>query len=405
MARPTGVFSSSRGMNFFGLIVFTTFIAIGCMLTGRSASGAVAVAPEANAIVAKCTADLAQRLKLKAQDIQVIETQATNWPDAALGMPENDHMYAQVVTPGWKVILEARGSRYLYTTSATAYRYGGPLAIWSYSMLYLSPSPDEQSPKGDLYQCSLLGTNSALLLSDVTDYYPQQNGVVLVKRRTSKTTCELLYVKANEAGKSTTLQTAFDFGDAAMNSAQDTWAAFVQPAAGAAWNIVVGNLADGTQVKTLPLPAGVRPGLISWSGDKLMLLEFNSRVICIEITPSANTAEWKAADVATFPGANHFKLSNNETLDFKEIRDNNNKPVVEVARVGHTGNRHLIATISGLTLHGDDFLGGRFAFLQGEENAAPATYTIDITTGEVLAGSCADCLNIKAFDYALISKP
>lgn len=34
---------------------------------------------------------------------------ASTWPDAALGCPEKGRMYAQVVTTGWTVILEAEG--------------------------------------------------------------------------------------------------------------------------------------------------------------------------------------------------------------------------------------------------------------------------------------------------------
>jgi hypothetical protein len=38
------------------------------------------------------------------------------WPDAALGCPEPDRMYAQVLTPGYVVLLSCRQDEYEYRT-------------------------------------------------------------------------------------------------------------------------------------------------------------------------------------------------------------------------------------------------------------------------------------------------
>ena len=36
-----------------------------------------------------------------------------DWPDAGLGLPDDDEVCAQMVTPGWKVTLLAGGEAYV----------------------------------------------------------------------------------------------------------------------------------------------------------------------------------------------------------------------------------------------------------------------------------------------------
>ncbi len=60
--------------------------------------------------VERATTVLRDALELpKAEEITVSSSKAATWPDASLGCPEKDHMYAQVVTSGWTVVLEAAG--------------------------------------------------------------------------------------------------------------------------------------------------------------------------------------------------------------------------------------------------------------------------------------------------------
>ncbi len=41
--------------------------------------------------------------------IELIRAEPVDWPDASLGCPKKGMAYAQVVTPGWRVTLSARG--------------------------------------------------------------------------------------------------------------------------------------------------------------------------------------------------------------------------------------------------------------------------------------------------------
>ncbi|MDA1316418.1 MAG: hypothetical protein O3B87_00160 [bacterium] len=46
--------------------------------------------------------------------ITVLSFTPTDFPDSSLGCPQPDAMYAQVITPGYQVILAANGSEYDY---------------------------------------------------------------------------------------------------------------------------------------------------------------------------------------------------------------------------------------------------------------------------------------------------
>jgi hypothetical protein len=66
--------------------------------------------------------DLAQRLGLDEQDITQGSVEAADFPDAALGAPIEDEMSAQVITPGWRIRLQAHGKTYEYRASARQLR-------------------------------------------------------------------------------------------------------------------------------------------------------------------------------------------------------------------------------------------------------------------------------------------
>ena len=58
--------------------------------------------------------DLSKRTGIPKSDIKVVSVEAVEWPDASVGCPQPDKMYAQVVTPGYLIILEAGGQTYEY---------------------------------------------------------------------------------------------------------------------------------------------------------------------------------------------------------------------------------------------------------------------------------------------------
>jgi hypothetical protein len=71
-------------------------------------------APEA---AVNAAADLAQRLKVDIDTIKLVNAEQIDWPDACMGIQQPGIMCAQVITPGYKVILEANGQQYEYHTN------------------------------------------------------------------------------------------------------------------------------------------------------------------------------------------------------------------------------------------------------------------------------------------------
>jgi hypothetical protein len=73
--------------------------------------------PEAEQVVRLAIEDLVGRLDLAPEAIQLVSVEAVEWPDTSLGCPQPGMMYAQVITPGFLVILEAGGEGYAYHTN------------------------------------------------------------------------------------------------------------------------------------------------------------------------------------------------------------------------------------------------------------------------------------------------
>jgi hypothetical protein len=60
--------------------------------------------------------DLADRLEIDFEAIQVESFQEIEWPDGGLGCPMPDADYIQVITPGYQISLEVEGTAYTYHT-------------------------------------------------------------------------------------------------------------------------------------------------------------------------------------------------------------------------------------------------------------------------------------------------
>jgi len=395
---------SGKGGMVMPFGVFILLIAIAIAFVAAELYGDVAGGQESSPITEKCIADLAKRLNLKPENIKIADKQSVSWPDTSLGMPEIDRVYAQVITPGARIILEARGVKYLYTASPKTFRYGGPIALWSYSMLYLRPVKDEPNLNGDLYQCSLLGTNSFLLVSGVSDFYPQENGVLVFKRRTSRSSHELFYVSASDTSKITRLYGAFDFGEATVKGSE--WAGFVKPRLGDDWCVVISQIEGaGNNKQILPLPEDTKPDKIGWDGEYLFIMvKKGDNQLCFSTLPKSEKPKWEPASHYSFPGALKYVLNKSESLDISQTTIDN-KPCVEVSRVWFTGDETAVAKIMGLKMQGSDLLGGRYAFIWGSKDDQTAAYTVDIVSGEVVSGFKGSALQVRPFLYPPHRKP
>jgi hypothetical protein len=62
--------------------------------------------------------DLAAQLSIDVDQIELLGAQTVEWGDTSLGCPQPGTTYAQVITPGFRIVLEAEGKRYEYHTDA-----------------------------------------------------------------------------------------------------------------------------------------------------------------------------------------------------------------------------------------------------------------------------------------------
>lgn len=85
--------------------------------TGQPAVGSPPVV-EPEAILAAVNS-LAQSLGVDANQVQVVNFEQVEWPDACLGLPQGDEACAQVLTPGFLVVLEVNGVQYEVRTDQT----------------------------------------------------------------------------------------------------------------------------------------------------------------------------------------------------------------------------------------------------------------------------------------------
>ena len=69
--------------------------------------------------VSTAMADLAGRLNVLESSIAIESADSIEWSDASLGCPQPGTLYAQVITPGYKVVLSYQGKIYNYNSAAS----------------------------------------------------------------------------------------------------------------------------------------------------------------------------------------------------------------------------------------------------------------------------------------------
>lgn len=60
--------------------------------------------------------ELSTQTGIPMDEMEVVEAQWTEWPDACLGLPEMDEQCAAVITPGCELTVEAGGEQHVVRT-------------------------------------------------------------------------------------------------------------------------------------------------------------------------------------------------------------------------------------------------------------------------------------------------
>ena len=69
---------------------------------------------------------LSQRLGVPEARVSVTEVVRVEWPNACLGAADGDEVCAEVITPGFRIVLEARGQEQVYHSDLQSNVRRGP---------------------------------------------------------------------------------------------------------------------------------------------------------------------------------------------------------------------------------------------------------------------------------------
>lgn len=72
-------------------------------------------------LIDKTREDLAGRLAIPLEQVALVETIEAEWSDSSLDCPQSGMSYLQVITPGYRVILQAGGQTYEYHANRDSY--------------------------------------------------------------------------------------------------------------------------------------------------------------------------------------------------------------------------------------------------------------------------------------------
>lgn len=93
-------------------------------VTGAAGSGTPGAAGAAvpKPLLDQVAADAAGKNHLaNAAQVRVISAQRVDWPDSSLGCPQPGFMYSQIVTPGYRITVEANGRHEYHTDLASRF--------------------------------------------------------------------------------------------------------------------------------------------------------------------------------------------------------------------------------------------------------------------------------------------
>lgn len=375
------------------------------MLAAAGAAGTPArrqegKAPEAPKIAAACRLDLAARLRIEPGQVAVKSVVEVEWPDAALGLRRPGETAARVRTAGHCLVLatERPPREYLYTAAGEAFRYGGPLDLWPLSAVTVEGGEGDANLNGSLAQYALAGANREVLLEAVSEAYPQPDGSLFAKRRTSRSGHVLLYGSKDAPCQASAVASAFDFVDAAAGPDGKRGAALARIGPQLEWELVVVDLAGGgAEPRRVALPEGLRPERLVWrrDGDPDDVAGGEGHGIVLIGTREGKRERHGLADLGGRPRWEglpayvasddwEFVLSKSHSLGVAEV-EVDGRTAVRVEYVWWNRGPDEIATIPDLELEGFQWARGRdHLFVTGRRGDGHAAYVVDIGTGEAL---------------------
>jgi hypothetical protein len=114
-----GEFIKETKLTLAGIITLT--LALTACGPGPGLPGSPEPQPELpDAVETAAKEELSNEAGIVFEEIELVSARPVDWPDACLGMADEDEICAQVVTPGWELTLRAEGEEYVVHTDRDA---------------------------------------------------------------------------------------------------------------------------------------------------------------------------------------------------------------------------------------------------------------------------------------------
>lgn len=79
------------------------------------------VSPDQQTLIEKAKEDLAKQLFIPVDEISLVEVIDVEWSDSSLDCPQSGMDYLQVITPGYRILLDVNGKVHEYHTNQDNY--------------------------------------------------------------------------------------------------------------------------------------------------------------------------------------------------------------------------------------------------------------------------------------------
>lgn len=89
---------SVRSLQALIALIALTAFAAGCASQPRE------LEPERPDVLGRAASFVAERTGVEADALEILRVEEVTWPSAALGCPSPDRVYAQVTTPGFRIV-------------------------------------------------------------------------------------------------------------------------------------------------------------------------------------------------------------------------------------------------------------------------------------------------------------
>ncbi|MCX7800115.1 MAG: hypothetical protein N2109_07215 [Fimbriimonadales bacterium] len=333
--------------------------------------------------------DLASRLRLRPEEVRMVESQSVTWPDGSLGLARLGEMATMALVPGASLVLEAKGRRFRYHAGGNAVKLAGPVALDRFSLLYLEPNESDPNGNGSLVRSSVLGYGAQTVLSGVTAFEPGPGPAVLAVRRTSRSG-QQLWLWTPQGGQPRRLHAAFSYGPLAVDGKAGRWAAVFRATAGGAFRVAWGEVGGDRPRETDP-PVG----------QPVDRLAFEAGVLAARTGTkwrSLGQAGWEpSADREAYDERGRWLLNRSFRLEARSMAASDGGRRTVVAKVHFSGMEASRAELPGLEFDRFEPLADGWVLVCGREGEASAAYLVHADLGWVIP-SCKARGPIRAFD-------